>query len=78
MSFTSFQTEFDKMMSRDYFSDKVHPMREEAFSKFIEMGLPTKKWEEWQFTNFSKFKNNQFRLSSVTYIHLLPRTCNFF
>ena len=65
MNLSNFQIEFDKMMNRDYFSDKVHPMRQEAFSKFLEMGLPTKKWEDWQFTNLSSISKGKFRLSEV-------------
>ena len=65
MNVSHFQTEFDKMMNRDYFSEKVHPMRQEAFSKFLEMGLPTRKWEDWRFTNLSSISKRNFRLSEV-------------
>ena len=37
MNISDFNIEFDKMINRDYFSDKVHPMREKAFSKFLEI-----------------------------------------
>jgi Fe-S cluster assembly protein SufD len=40
-------------------------MREEAFSKFIEMGLPTKKWEDWRFTNLSSISEREFRISEI-------------
>ena len=63
MSLSHFQSEFEKMMNRDYFSDKVHPMRQEAFSKFLKIGLPTKKWEDWRFTNLSSISNSNFRIS---------------
>ena len=63
MSLAHFQSEFEKMMNRDYFSDKVHPMRQEAFSKFLKIGLPTKKWEDWRFTNLSSISNSNFRIS---------------
>ena len=63
MNISDFNIEFDKMINRDYFSDKVHPMREKAFSKFLKTGLPTKKWEDWRFTNLSSISNSNFRLS---------------
>ena len=63
MNISDFNIEFDKMINRDYFSDKVHPMREKAFSKFLKTGLPTKKWEDWRFTNLSSISNSSFRLS---------------
>ena len=65
MNVSHFQTEFDKMMNRDYFSDKVHPLRQDAFSKFLEIGLPTKKWEDWRFTNLSSISKGNFRISEI-------------
>ena len=63
MNISDFNIEFDKMIKRDYFSDKVHPMRKKAFSKFLETGLPTKKWEDWRFTDLSSISNSNFRIS---------------
>jgi Fe-S cluster assembly protein SufD len=63
MNISDFNIEFDKMRNRDYSSDKVHPMREKAFSKFFEIGLPTKKWEDWRFTDLSSISNRNFRIS---------------
>ena len=63
MNISDFNIEFDKIINRDYFSDKVHPMREKAFSKFLKIGLPTKKWEDWRFTDLSSISNSNFRIS---------------
>ena len=63
MNISDFNIEFDKMMNRDYLSDKVHPMRKKAFSKFLETGLPTKKWEDWRFTDLSPISKSNFRIS---------------
>ena len=63
MNISDFNIEFDKMIKRDYFSDKVHPMRKKAFSKFLETGLPTKKWEDWRFTDLSSISKSNFRIS---------------
>jgi hypothetical protein len=60
MNISDFNIEFDKMMNRDYFSEKVHPMRKKAFSKFLETGLPTKKWEDWRFTDLSSISKSNF------------------
>ena len=53
------------MINRNYFSDKVHPLRQDAFSKFLEIGLPTKKWEDWRFTNLSSISKGNFRISEI-------------
>ena len=65
MKLTQFKSEFEKMINRNYFSDKVHPLRQDAFSKFLEIGLPTKKWEDWRFTNLSSISKGNFRISEI-------------
>ena len=60
-----FQTEFEKIMKRDYFSSEIHPVREKAFSRFMDMGLPTQKWEDWRFTNLSELKNKKYYISDI-------------
>ena len=65
MNISDFQSEFDKIMSRSYFSKKIHPEREKAFSQLLEVGLPTKKWEDWRYTDLSVIANNSFRLSDT-------------
>jgi Fe-S cluster assembly protein SufD len=65
MKLTQFKSEFEKMINRDYFSDKIHPLRQDAFSKFLEIGLPTKKWEDWRFTNLSSISKGNFRISEI-------------
>ena len=65
MNISDFQSEFDKIMSRTYFSKEVHPQRKRAFSQLLEVGLPTKKWEDWRYTDLSIIANNSFRLSDT-------------
>ena len=35
--------------------------REENFKKFVETGLPTKKLEDWKFSNFNQIISNNFK-----------------
>jgi len=65
MNLANFQSEFEKLMNRDYFSDKVHPIRQKAFTKFLETGLPTQQWEDWRFTNLSPITKQNFRFSEI-------------
>jgi len=65
MSLSHFQSEFKKMMNRDYFSSTLHPIRKEAFSKLNECGLPTQKWEDWRFTNLTSLKKESYRISEL-------------
>ena len=57
MSLSHYQTEFDKILNRDYITDVVHNLRKEAFEKFSKIGFPTQKWEDWQYTNLSALAN---------------------
>ena len=53
----SFKQQFDALM--DYWPNEdsdLRSVRNTAFNHFIELGIPNKKWEEWQFTDFSDLK----------------------
>lgn len=43
----------------------ISTVRSKAFSRFTELGFPTKKWEDWQFTDFSTFNKIQFRMTTA-------------
>ena len=65
MSLSHYQTEFDKILNRDYITDVVHSLRKDAFEKFFKTGFPTQKWENWQYTNLSTLVTEPFRLSEI-------------
>ena len=71
---TDFQNQFNTLL--DYWPEEdqsLRNLRHQAFEKFNELGLPTKKWEEWQFTDFSSFKKSDYRLSWTDDLPQLPR-----
>jgi len=45
-------------------SEALAKIRNSAFDRFSDLGFPTKKWEDWQFTDFSRFTNVPFRLTN--------------
>ena len=57
------QNEFEKIISKESFSKKNHPIRKKAFDAFLEKGLPNKKLEDWQFTDLSIINKGNFRIS---------------
>ena len=68
-----FKDEFDTFLdSNKNENESLVNLRKESFENFINSGLPTKKWEDWQFTNFSNIKNEEFRLSSPDDIIEIP------
>ena len=42
---------------------EIRSLRKTAFDRFNLLGFPTKKWEEWQFTDFSEIRKNEYRLA---------------
>ena len=50
----------------DHWQDErkeIRSLRKTAFDRFNQLGFPTKKWEEWRFTDFSEIKKNEYRLA---------------
>jgi len=45
--------------------EKMMHLRNSALEQFLQMGLPNKHWEDWQFTDFSPFDKTKFRISSA-------------
>ncbi|MGY8750904.1 MAG: Fe-S cluster assembly protein SufD [Fidelibacterota bacterium] len=69
-----FQKEFNALL--EYWPDEDREFRElrlKAFDQFKKIGFPTKKWEEWQFTDFSLIKNSDFHLSWDSDIPTIPK-----
>ena len=63
MNTSDYQQEFDKIIARKYFDKTLEKTRKEAFSKFLNLGMPTKKWENWRHTNLSLINKQNFRIS---------------
>ena len=57
--------EFEKIISRECFSKKIHPVREKAYRDLNEQGLPNKKWEDWRHTDLSIINYDKFRISEA-------------
>ena len=52
-----FRDEFDTLLdSINNENDELTDLRKKSFENFIDNGLPTNKWEDWQFTNFSSIE----------------------
>ena len=69
-----FQEQFDALL--EYRSDEDNALRDlriRAFNDFKETGLPNKKWEEWQFTDFSLIEKGDFRLSREKDLPPIPK-----
>ena len=65
MNLNEYQHEFNELINRQSFSADSYPNRKDLFSKFLDSGLPTKKWEDWRHTDLSFLKNTNFRVSEL-------------
>ena len=66
MSISNYKVEFEKMLNRDYFSKSLHSHRKEAFTQLEKTGFPTRKWEDWRFTNVSNISDGEFMISEIS------------
>ena len=65
MNVNDYQNEFDKILSRKYFPERLINSRKKAFSKFLDIGIPSRKWEDWRHTDLSFLNKNDFRISET-------------
>ena len=63
MNLSDYQNEFDNLISKQSFSAGSQPSRKDTFSKFLDSGLPTRKWENWRHTDLSFLNKNNFRIT---------------
>ena len=61
-----FQKQFDDLLAYSPNEDpELRKLRSTAFDQFKDLGIPTKKWEEWKFTDFSPIQKINYRLSQT-------------
>jgi len=69
-----FQEQFDALLENRSDEDRaLRDLRIKAFNDFKATGLPSKKWEEWQFTDFSLIEKGNFRLSREKDLPPIPK-----
>ena len=72
-SIKQFQQQFDDLLAYLPNEDQeLRKLRSTAFDQFKNLGLPSKQWEDWQFTDFSSLKEIDYRLSRAEDLPLLP------
>ena len=70
---TQFEEQFETLLN--YWPDEDSTLRQlriKAFNQFKDLGLPSKKWEDWQFTDFSSLKKTDYRLPLADNLPALP------
>jgi Fe-S cluster assembly protein SufD len=54
--------------------DAWRTLRNSAFKQYKEVGIPNRKWEGWQFTDFSALEKTSYRLAAPSDIPPVPKT----
>ena len=67
-----FEKEFSALSNSSKEPQAIQKLRQKAFNRFREIGLPKKTWEAWRFTNFNNLVKNSFRLSYRILDALMP------
>ena len=70
---TQFEEQFETLLH--YWPDEDSTLRQlriKAFNQFKDLGLPSKKWEDWQFTDFSSLNKTDYRLPWADNLPALP------
>ena len=57
MNINDYKIDFNNAINSGIYTDKIFDRRKKSFEKFLKLGLPTKKWENWKHTNLSKLNN---------------------
>ena len=54
--------------------DAWRTLRNSAFKQYKEVGIPNRKWEGWQFTDFSALEKTSYRLAAPSDMPPVPKT----
>ena len=62
MNLSNYQYNFDKLLEHNERSSNFRLKREKAFTKFVKMGFPNKKMENWRFTDLSSLIDTNYQI----------------
>ena len=62
MNLSNYQYNFDKLLEHNERSSNFRLKREKAFTKFVKMGFPNKKMEDWRFTDLSSLIDTNYQI----------------
>ena len=57
MNVNDYKIDFENAITSNIYTDKIFDIKKQSFEKFLVLGLPTNKWENWRHTNLSRLYN---------------------
>ena len=55
-----YENQFERLLERKAFSNDFNQFKKDAFLKFKKLGFPTRRWEDWRFTNLKNIRRKSF------------------
>ena len=60
MILDNYENQFKRLLERRAFSNDFNHFKKDAFLKFKNLGFPTRRWEDWRFTNLKNIRRKSF------------------
>ena len=62
MILDNYENQFERLLESRAYSNDFNHFKKDAFLKFKKLGFPTKRWEDWRFTNLKNIRKRSFSL----------------
>ena len=66
MILDNYENQFERLLERRAFSNDFNHFKKDAFLKFKKLGFPTRRWEDWRFTNLKNIRRKSFSVPTYT------------
>ena len=60
MILDNYENQFERLLERRAFSNNFNHFKKDAFLKFKKLGFPTRRWEDWRFTNLKNIRRKSY------------------
>ena len=60
MILDNYENQFERLLERRAFSNDFNHFKKDAFLKFKKLGFPTRRWEDWRFTNLKNIRRKSY------------------
>ena len=60
MILDNYENQFERLLEKRAFSNDFNHFKKDAFLKFKKLGFPTRRWEDWRFTNLKNIRRKSY------------------
>ena len=60
MILDNYENQFERLLEKRAFSNDFNHFKKDAFLKFKKLGFPTRRWEDWRFTNLKDIRRKSY------------------